>query len=154
MTVSIGNITGAAVVGLTTPGYTVTLDTAPDVNGKQWAITALTGTQTNVDVHAASKPFTVTFTKPKSYKALGSPNPVTGVISNVPMNQYQLLIRKGVVPLTGQSSRVAMCRIVFDVPAGSETQEPEDLAALVSAAAGALWANASGIADTIKSGVM
>lgn len=153
MTISLGNITGSAQTGFTTPGYTVTADTAPDNNGKQWAITALSGTQANVDVHAGSKPFTVTFYKPKSYRSLGQPNPVSGVVANVPNNQFGLIVRKGVVPLAGQASRIATMRVTWDIPAGSDTAEPEDIRALVSAGIGALTQLSAGIGDTLVSNV-
>jgi len=154
MTINLSNITGATQTGFTSPTYVVTADTAPDSNGKQWAITALGGTQANVDVHAGSKPFTVTFYKPKTYRSIGSPNAATGVIANVPNNQFGLIVRKGVVPLAGQASRVATMRVTWDVPAGSDTAEPEDLRALVSAGIGALSQMASGIGDTLVSNVM
>lgn len=154
MTVSLSNITGAAQTGFTSPTYTVTADTAPDSNGKQWAISALGGTQANVDVHAGSKPFTVTFYKPKSFRSLGQPNPVTGVVANVPNNQFGLIVRKGVVPLAGQPSRVAVMRVTWDIPAGSDTAEPEDIRALVSAGVGALSQLASGIGDTLVTNIM
>jgi len=34
-------VTGAAQTGLTSPTYTVTADTPPDANAKQYAVTAL-----------------------------------------------------------------------------------------------------------------
>ncbi len=147
-------VTGAAVSGLTSPTYTITADTAPDVNGKQYAVTALGGTQTNVDVHSVSKPFTLSFFRPKVLKTLQAANPVTGVIKNIPMNTYKLIGRKGVAPALNQSNMVARCTLSIEVPAGSDTYEPEDLRAMISAFAGALNASASGIADTIISGVM
>ena len=54
-------ITGAAVTGLTSPTYTVAVDTPPNTWSKQWAVTALGGTQTGVDTSSsASRPFTLT----------------------------------------------------------------------------------------------
>lgn len=147
-------VTGSAQTGFTSPTYTIVADSAPDSNGRQWAVSALGGTQANVDVHAGSKPFTITFYKPKTYKSLGSVNAATGVVSNVPNNQFGLIIRKGVVPLSGQASRVATMRVTWDIPAGSDTAEPEDIRALVSAGIGALTQLSAGIGDTLVSNVM
>lgn len=147
-------LTGAAVTGLTTPTYTLTTDVAPSVNGKQYAVTALGGTQTSVDVHTVSKPFSISFFRPMSLKALPQANPVTGVIKNVPMNQYKLITRKGVAPAANQSNMTARITTIIEVPAGSDTYEPEDLRAMVSAHFGVGWAQASGIADTLLSGIL
>lgn len=155
MTISVTSpVTGGAQTGLTSPTYTLTADTAPDTNGKQWAVTALGGTQTGVDVHSAAKPFTVTYVKPKVYKSLGQPNPVTGVISSVPNNTHQWLFRKGVLPAAGQVPRVAMCRISLELPAGSEANEPEDVRALLSLVVGTLTQQSAGWGDTGISGIM
>lgn len=147
-------ITGAAVTGLTSPTYTIAADVAPSINGKQYAVTGLGGTQTNVDINTVSKPFTISFFRPLALRVLPSVNPVTGVIKNVPMNQYKLITRKGVMPALNQTTMVARITTIIEVPAGSDTYEPEDLRALVSAHFGTGWAQASGIADTIITGVL
>lgn len=80
MSISIpGSLTGAAQTGFTTPGYTLTVDNAPDTNAKQSAVTALTGTQAGVTVHSVSSPFLISAWKPKTLAVLGKPNPVTGL---------------------------------------------------------------------------
>lgn len=147
-------VTGAAVSGLTTPTYTLTADTAPNINGKQYAVTALGGTQTNVDVNAVSKPFTLTFFRPSVLRTLPQANPVTGLMKDVPVNSYKLITRKGVSPAANQAAMVARITTIIDVPAGSDTFEPEDLKAMLSLHFGAGWAQASGIADTITTGVL
>lgn len=147
-------VTGATVTGLTTPTYTLTADIAPSINGKQYAVTALGGTQTGVDINTVSKPFTLTFYRPQVLKTLPQANPVTGVIKGVAMNTYKLITRKGVLPASGQTPMVARITTIIEVPAGSDTYEPEELRAAVSAHFGVGWAQASGIADTILSGVM
>lgn len=147
-------VTGAAVSGLTTPTYTLVADTAPDVNGKQHAVSALGGTQTGVDISTVSKPFTMSFFRPKVLKTLPAPNPVTGIIRNVPVNTYKLITRKGVAPGINQNNMVARVTTIIEVPSGSDTYEPEDIRAMLSLHFGAGWANASGIADTVISGVM
>lgn len=147
-------VTGAAVTGLTSPTYTLAIDVAPSINGKQYAITALGGTQTNVDTNTVSKPFTVSFFRPVALRVLPAVNPTTGVIKNVPMNQYKMITRKGVQPALNQSLMVARITTIIEVPAGSDTYEPEDLRAMISAHFGTGWAQASGIADTVITGVL
>lgn len=147
-------VTGAAVSGLTTPTYTLTTDVAPSINGKQYAITALGGTQTGVDVHSVSKPFTLTFFRPVQLRTLPQANPVTGIIKNVPMNTYKLITRKGALPAANQNAMVARITTIIEVPAGSDTFEPEDLKAMVSSHFGAGWAQADGIAQTVLSGII
>lgn len=147
-------ITGAAVTGLTTPTYTIAADTAPNINGKQYAVTALGGTQTGVDINSVSKPFTLTFFRPQVLRVLPSINPVTGVVKGVPVNSYKLVTRKGAVPAVNQQCQVARITTIIDCPAGVDTYEPEEVNAMISAHIGALWAQASGIADTVKTGVL
>lgn len=125
-------VTGAAQTGFTSPTYTVAADTAPDTNGKQHAVTALGGTQAGVDISSVSRPFTVTFVRPKVLRNLGSPNPVTGVISNVPNNTYKLITRKGVLPLTGQPSRTMIVTTTVEVPAGADSADPANVRAALS----------------------
>lgn len=147
-------VTGAAVSGLTSPTYTLVTDIAPNINGKQYAISALGGTQTGVEVNTVSKPFTTTFFRPSVLRVLPQANPVTGVIKNVPMNTYKLITRKGASPAANQNPMVARVTTVIEVPAGSETYEPEDIKALLSMHFGTGWNQASGIADTVLSGVI
>lgn len=147
-------VTGAAVSGLTSPTYTLTTDVAPNINGKQYAISALGGTQTGVDVNSVSKPFTVSFFRPPQLRVLPQANPVTGVIKNVPLNTYKLITRKGAAPALNQSIMVPRITTIFEIPAGTDTYEPEELAAMISCHAGTLWAQASGIKDTVTTGVI
>lgn len=147
-------VTGATVSGLTSPTYTLTTDTAPNINGKQYAISALGGTQTSVDVNTVSKPFSISFFRPAVLRTLPQANPVTGVIKNVPMNTYKLITRKGASPAANQNPIVARVTTTIEVPAGTDTYEPEELKAMLSAHFGVGWAQASGIADTVVSGVI
>lgn len=147
-------VTGATVTGLTTPTYTIAVDVAPSINGKQYAVTALGGTQTNVDVNTVSKPFSISFFRPANLRVLPQANPVTGVIKNVPMNTYKLITRKGVQPAASQNNMVARITTIIEVPAGSDTYEPEDLRAMISAHFGVGSQQASGISETILTGVL
>lgn len=147
-------ITGATVTGLTTPTYTHVTDVAPNINGKQFAVTTLGGTQTGVEVNTVSKPFTISFFRPPVLRTLPQANPVTGVIKNVPVNTYKLITRKGVVPAVNQVALVARITTTIDIPAGADTYEPEDVRAMISAHFGVGWAQADGISQTVLSGVI
>lgn len=147
------SITGGAQTGFTTPGYTTVVDTPIDVNSKQVAVTAITGTQTGVDIHSVSRPFTVAFTRPKQFQTLGKPNPVTGLIGVVPRNTYKALVRKGVLPLAGQPSQVAIGRLELEIPAGADTADPANVRAMISALIGTLNAISAGLGDTTVTGI-
>lgn len=149
-----GSLTGSAQTGLTTPGYTLTVDTPPDVNAKQSAVTALTGTQDGVDVHSVSKPFTLTVFRPKVMAVLGKPNPTTGLISSVPKNTYKVLTRKGVLPLAGQPNQSVIIRTEIEIPAGSDTADVANIRAAVSAHVGLLFDVSAGLGDTLINGVI
>lgn len=146
-------VTGAAQTGFTSPTYTITDDTAPDSNGKQHAVTAIGGTQAGVDISSVSRPFTATFVRPKVLRALGSANPVTGVISNVPNNTYKLITRKGVLPLAGQPNRTMIVTTTIEVPAGSDTADAANVRAALSLHLGLLSQQSAGIGDTGISGI-
>lgn len=148
------SVTGAAVSGLTSPTYTLTSDVAPSMNGKQFAVTALGGTQTNVDVNSVSRPFSLTFFRPVVLRSLPAANPVTGVIKNISKNTYKLITRKGMAPAVNQSAITAVVTTTIEIPAGADVYEPEDIKAMLSCHFGAGFANASGIADTVLTGVL
>lgn len=155
MTIALSSpVTGAAQTGLTTPGYGVVADTPPGPNGKQWAVTSLTGTQTGVRTHSASDPFTVTFERPSTVRAAPIPNPVTGVIGNVPRNTYKARVRKGVIPVVGQNPQVMLQTGVFDIPAGADLADPANVRAGTSLFIGALSQQSSGWGDTLLSAVI
>lgn len=147
-------VTGTAQTGLTSPTFTLTDDVAPDSNGKQRAITALGGTQVGVTTHSVAAPFTSTFVRPRAFKALGQPNPVTGRVANVPRNTYRLITRKGVLPLVGQPYQNLMITTIIEVPAGSDLADPANVRAALSAHIGILSQQSAGIGDTVVTGVM
>lgn len=147
-------VTGAAQTGFTSPTYTLTADTAPDINGKQYAVTALGGTQTGVTAHSVASPFTITFVRPKVFRSLGKANPTTGVVKDVPRNTYKCIVRKGVTPLAGQTYQNLQVTIIMDVPAGSDTADAANVRAALSLAFGATWQQPAGIGDTLISGIL
>lgn len=155
MTISLTSpVTGSAQTGFTSPTYTVVVDQAPNAYSKQWAVTALGGTQANVDVHGASKPFTVTFSKPASVRTAPIPNPTTGVMGNSPRNTYSVLVRKGVVPGTSQNPQIMVLRCDLAVVAGSDLVEPEDIRAALSLLIGSLTQQSAGLGDTLVSNLL
>lgn len=145
-------ITGSAQTNLTTPGYTNVAMSAPDVNAKQVAVTALTGTQAGVDVHSVSRPFTVAYWWPKILRVLPSLNS-QGQLPSVPMNTYKMITRKGVTPLAGQPSKTMLITTIIDVPAGADTADPANVRACHSAHIGALTQQSAGLGDTSVSGI-
>lgn len=138
-------ITGLAQTGLTSPTYTHVADTPPDVNAKQYAVTALGGTQVGVEVHAVDNPFTITAKRPRVLKTASN-----GASAR---NNYELLIRKGVVVDTAGTRKVAITRIIYEIPVGAESHDPESIRAMASAAGGAVSQASSGIGDTLVNGV-
>jgi len=155
MTMSLTSpVTGTAQTGLTSPTYTVAVDVAPDLNSRQYVVTAIGGTQSGVLSSSILMPFTITMFRPKQYKVQGTPNPVTGVISNVPKNVHKIIVRKGVdIDSTGDNhgNRV-LISMTIETPAGSEANSPNAVRAALSLMIGALSQISSGIGDTITSG--
>lgn len=147
-------VTGLAQTGLTSPTYTVVSDIAPDNNGKQWAVTALGGTQTGVIPHTVASPFTTTFVRPKQLKALSRVNPVTGELRNVPRNTYKVITRKGVYPLVNQAAVTMTITTTIDVPAGADTYDPLSIRAALSMHLGSLSQQSAGIGDTAVSAII
>ncbi len=147
-------ITGLAQTGLTSPTYTHVSDSAPDITGKQVAVTALGGTQTGVTTHSMSSPFTHTFFRPKAFRFLGKPNPTTGLIKDVPRNTFKLITRKGVTPLAGQPFATLQITTVIEVPAGSDVADAANVRAALSSHFGALSQQSAGVGDTCVSGVV
>jgi hypothetical protein len=142
-------VTGSAQTGLTSPTYTVVADTPPNAYSKQWAVTALGGTQTSVEVHGASKPFTVTFSRPQVIRSAPALNPVTGVMPNSPRNVYSVIVRKGASPGANQNPQICVLRCDLSVAAGADLQEPEDIRAALSLLIGSMTQQSAGLGDTL-----
>lgn len=154
MAISLSTITGATVTGLTSPTYTVTADAALNAYSKQWAITAIGGTQTGVDTGSSvARPWTIAFARPQNAKQLNAIDS-NGVLRAVPMNEYLTVSRKGVTPLAGQPSKAAVFRGSWSIPAGSDTADLPNLRAFVSSTIGALNQQSNGLFDTFVNGVL
>jgi len=155
MTIALSSpLTGLAQTGLTSPTYTFVSDQAPDVNAKQVAVTTLGGTQTGVTTHSSSSPFITATWKPKAFQILGKPNPVTGLLPNVPVNVYKVITIKGVTPLSGQPVARMIVTTSISVPAGSDIADPANVRAALSMHFGALSQASAGIGDTSVTGLM
>jgi hypothetical protein len=155
MTISISSpITGQAQTGLTSPTYTVVADTPPNINAKQWVITALGGTQTGVVAHSVAAPFSIAVFRPQNPQVLAPVNPVTGVLTKVPTNTYKMVGRKGVLPLAGQAYKTMTATLEVNVPAGADTADPANVRALLSALFGAAVQQSAGFGDTCITGTL
>lgn len=147
-------ITGGPQTGFTSPTYTVIVDTPPDINAKQYAVSALGGTQTGVSAHSVGNPFTISMFRPKQFKQLGSPNPSTGVVANVPINTWKFIVRKGAAPLAGQPIKTMVMTLSLDLPAGVETANPAEIRGAISALFGSVWQQSAALGDTLVQGVL
>lgn len=153
MTVTVTSpLTGAAQTGFTSPTYTHVSMAGPDSNVKQYAVTALGGTQTGVDVHSVARPFTISFWWPKILRGLPNLNG-NGQLPSVPMNTYKLITRKGVLPLAGQSSKTMIITTTIEVPSGADNADAANVRAALSAHAGAIAQQSAGIGDTSVTGI-
>lgn len=140
-------VTGGAQTGLTSPTYTLVADTASG-NSKQYAVTALGGTQAGVEIHAVDNPFTITYFRPSKFKTVAD--------GEGARNNYSTLIRKGVQvdnALMGKR-KIAMIRIGYEIPVGAESVDPESIRAMCSLAIGALNQLSAGIGDSVVTGLM
>jgi len=144
-------VTGGGQTGFTSPTYTITQVPAPDVNGKQYAVTALGGTQTGARIHAPSDPFTINFVVPKVNATPGVP--VNGVLGPQKRNTYKLIGRAGLIPVAGQAPQIGTCTVEISVPAGAESADAAKVKALLSLVFGAASAQSAGIGDSVVLGV-
>lgn len=148
-------ITGIAQTGLTSPTYTITADSPPAPNAKQWAVTALGGTQTGVSPHSVGSPFTLSVFRPLVFKMLEGINNATGILrGTVPVNNYKVITRKGVIPLAGNASKTMVITTDLGVPAGSDTADVNSVRAAISAHIGLLWQVSAGLGETATNGIL
>lgn len=146
-------VTGATITGLTSPTYTLTADTAPSAVSKQYAVSALGGTQTGVVAHSISNPFTHTCFRPANFKVLGQPNP-SGIVRSFPRNVFEVLTRKGMGVLLNQPIQTGLIRTTLSLPAGSDSYDVVSVKAAISAHIGLLWQIANGLSDTVNTGTL
>lgn len=149
-----GSITGTSQSGFTGPTYTVVADTPPNYNAKQWAVSALGGTQAGVIPHSVSAPFTVAMFRPQILQVLAPVDPVTGILRKVGVNTYKVITRKGVIPLAGQAYKPMTITTMIEVPAGADAADSANVKAALSCHLGAVFAQSSGIGDTVLTGTL
>lgn len=155
MTISVSSpVTGSAQTGFTSPTYTVVSDTAPSVNSKQWAVTALGGTQTGVTAHSVSSPFTGTVFRPAKLAALPAANPVTGIVKNLPNNKYAILVRKGALPYSTAIPALVTMKLDISIPSGVDTYSPAEVRAACSFMIGLITQFSAGLGDTLVTGTL
>jgi hypothetical protein len=148
-------VTGGAQTGFTSPTYTIVADTAPTSAGKQYAVSAIGGTQTGVDTSSSpTKPFTVTLSRPANLTQVAAVDPVTGALKKINRNVYNILTRKGVIPLTGQPAQTMFVRTTIDVPAGADFADAPNVRAALSLHLGSLSSISASIGDTAVTGVI
>jgi hypothetical protein len=148
-----GTINGTAQNGgFTTPSWTSVASSTTFPNGKGYVVTAKAGTQPgSVDVHSASRPFSLLASRPANIRGLPALN-ASGVLPNVPVNTYGLNTRKGVTPLAGQASVNASMKTQINVPAGADLADIANLRAMISAHIGALSQMSAEIGETAATG--
>jgi len=155
MSFTSGSINGQTVTGLTSPTYTLAADIAPALNAKQWLVSALGGTQTGVNTHSVSYPFTATVFRPLVPKQAPAPNKSTGIIVNNPVNQYKIVVRKGGFFNTAVTQLATMISIeTISIPANMDAVDKPEVAAFISFKAGFNWSNAQPIYDMLVNGIM
>lgn len=147
-------VTGGAQTGLTSPTYTLLADSPPDAWSKQYYVSALGGTQTGVNLHSVASPFTISMYRPRVLQSLSPVNPSTGVLPAVPMNQYKMFVRKGVLPLAGQAFKTANAKVEFNIPAGSDLADNINLRAMISLLVGALNQLSNELGNTVTTGTI
>lgn len=154
MTITVSSpLTGSAQTGLTSPTYTLVQDTSPAAQIKQWAVTALGGTQAGVAVHSASAPFILRAQRPLVYKGLSALG-ANGILRSVPRNTLKMGVLKSVVPLTDQAPVVAQLWLTFDVPAGAPENDANSLMAMLSCLIGWISNQSAGIGDAARTGIL
>jgi hypothetical protein len=148
-------VTGGAQTGFTSPTYTIAADTPPNSAGKQYAVSAIGGTQAGVDAASSpSRPFTITLSRPQVLRTLGPVDPVTGVLRSVPRNTYKVIVRKGVTPLAGQSAAVMNMTLEMAVPAGADIADAANVRAGLSLLIGSLNQISASIGDSLIQGII
>jgi hypothetical protein len=145
-------ITGGAQTGLTSPTFTIVTDVAPTATGRQVAVSALGGTQTNVRISSGADPFTINWVRPANFRS--APVAVNGVIGVAPKNVWKFIVRKGLIPVTGQAPQIGIFTLEVSVPAGSESADAVNIRAALSALFGAFSQQSAGFGDAVVSGVL
>lgn len=148
-------ITGASQDGLTSPTFTLVSDAAPLPNGKQWAISALGGTQGSTMANNAVLPFTISVFRPAVIKSLpSSMSAVSGIIGNVPKNTNKLITRKSLAVNASGGFGMGQITTAFDIPVGASIFDMISIKSAISAHLGALQQDLDQWFQAIESGTL
>jgi len=148
-----GSPGGGAQTGFTSPTYTVAVDTAPQYNGKQFAVTALGGTQVGVTASSVGNPFTVNMIRPVTLKSAAPLRTNSNSLLQNNRNVWVMIIRKGGFVNTAAGIRgIMVTRTSWDIPAGMETESPAEIRASVSFQVGVGNNQSAGIGDMLVTG--
>lgn len=146
-------LSGGAQTGFTSPTYTLTADSPPAPNSKQYAITAVGGAGNTASVTGASTPFTLSFFKPavmKTAKFAGD-----GKLITAPMNVYKQITRKSVLVNAEQAEyRIMLVTTTIEVPSMAESVSAVEVRAALSCHVGALSNQSAGIGDSVVQGTL
>lgn len=145
-------VAGGVPTGFTAPTYTLSQDTSPSLNSKQFAITATGGTQANVDVNSISKPFTISMFRPQQLN--GAPTLVNGVVKGLKNNIFKIITRKGAIPVTGAVPSVILITTNISIPSGVDVAEPEEIKAAMALHSGVMFNNCAAICDSLQQGTI
>jgi hypothetical protein len=142
-------VTGATgFSAFASPTYTLTQAQGPVPHSKKFVVSAIGGTQTGVRSHSANDAFSVTAYNVPSYKSIVLDG--LGAIKSVPFNRYAIVAHKGLLVATNQPPVNAIVRMLFDIPAGSESVDPSNLNALLCCLGGILSEQANEWATTLQ----
>jgi hypothetical protein len=143
-------VTGGAQTGLTSPTYTISLDGAT-TNGYTYTVTALGGTQTGVNVAAASKPFKIILERPSFFRKMPSIG-LTGLVTGSGKNVWRIRVLKGALPLTTANAEICEFDGLIKIPAGADLNDAVNVRAGLSLWIGAMNQISSSLGDSLISG--
>lgn len=150
-------LSGVAQTGQTSPTFTLTADTAPDTNGKQWVVSALGGTQGNASANTVGFPFVITLWRPKVWKAFtGAIASLVGFNRSVPRNEWTYKTIKGVAVNSVGGISIAEIETRVRIPVGAFTSSngPDDLKSLHACHLGMLTQTGSQFYDNEAAGTL
>lgn len=147
------SISGSTITTFTTPAFTLAGVLAPAWNAVKKIVTAVSGTGTSgVTANSASSPFEAVFYVPQVLRSTPKPNPITGKYPPIPVNQYRLVVKKGGKVNADGTQATAVAKLSFDIPAGMETADADQVKALVSFIIGLATEESQDLVDTLIAG--
>lgn len=145
-------VTGSAQAGFSSPTYGTAVDTPPSVNSKQWYVTTIGGTQTNVVESGIAKPFTITVFKPAVFKPVI--RNADGIATRASgFDVWRVIVRKGVdtnSEVDWTENAVIDCAI--KIPVGAPDNNASNLRAMMSFFIGSLTDVSSSLGTAVVTG--